>query len=289
MLGGSRTCATLLCVGAVVLIGAGCGDDGDSTARQTGVTYSRASESPRAFATRMAKLLETATTRKDCRQLDEINGRSLTRLRCPAGRAFRKSMSRFEIVGAKEYGTGAVVDYKSGATPDGAAIVLFVATDRNWAISRFGVLTEPSTGTSDEESRDGFHKAVDDYLTAVRERDCKAFAEVAFTGGASETAVCKAFPSTKALAERMKANPTARPKYEGGNGTYGFFSLETAEPTVINETISVIEAGPDSPSPYVVLDIAPSPTADQQAATIQLLEQAKTQSEPSPSPSKKAD
>lgn len=290
MPGGIWRLAALLCACGVGLVGAGCGDGGDDdAAAQRKADYSMASESPRAFATRMAKLLETSTTREDCRQIDEINGRSLSRLRCPAGRAFRRSMSRFVIVGAKEYGTGAVVDYRSGATPDGAAIVLFVAPDRNWGIARFGVVTEPSTQTSDEQSRDGFRKAVDDYLEAIRERDCKAFAKVAFTGGASEAAVCDAFPSTGALAKRMKSNPSARPKYEGGNRTYGFFSLETEEPTATNETISVIKASPGSRPPYVVLDIAPSPTAAQQAATIQLLERGQTQSEPSPSPSKKAD
>lgn len=290
MRGGTWRYVALLCACAVG-IATGCGDDADGDARRQ-VAYSIAPEPPEAFALRMAKLLETSTTRADCAQLDQIAARSPAGLACPASKTLRRSMRRFDVVGAKEYGTAAVVDYRSGGTPDGAAILLFVTPDREWAVSRFGVVTgAATTRTDDEQSRDGFRKAVEDYLTAIRTRDCRAFAAVAFTGDAERAVVCRAFPSTKAMARRLEADPTARPRYEGGNATFGFFSLETDKPEPTNETLSVIATSPGSPRPYVVLDVVPSPTTDQQEAILDLVEQGQTETngEPEPSPSRKAD
>lgn len=280
--------AACVCAGVLVVSGmAACGGDEGSKANE-GLELSAANEPPRVFAERLAKLLATTTAKRDCRALDELNGRSLTAFPCPAGEPLKKSMKRFAVVGVKEYGTGAIVDYTSGEAKTGAAIVLFVAPDRNWAVSQFGVITEPSTDTGDEKSRAGFRKAVYDYLAAVRERDCKAFAAVTFTGIEDTKEVCtKAFPRTRDLAKRLKANPSTTPRYQGGNARYGFYGLETPKPFPENTTISIIESTPQSPRPYVVLDAAPSPTADQQAEVKSLNK--KGDVEPERSKSRKAD
>ncbi len=252
--------AAALALGAV---GCGGGDEESGEARQA-PQYSEGSEPAKVFAERMAKLLETTTTAKDCAQIEQMNARSFTRFPCPPDKARRRSMASFKIVGAKEYGTGAIVDYKSGAESDGAAMVLFVAPDRNWGIGRFGVLTKPSTASSDAETRAGFDKAVDTYLEAIRERDCAAYAGVVFANGASEKQVCKTlFPQTKRVAKWLKANPSAKPVYEGGNGTYGFYTFETQKPKPANSTISVVRESENSDK-YEVLDLAPSPTAAEQ-------------------------
>lgn len=305
MLGGSmemsgrlRDCAVLLCACAVAAsAAAGCGGtDEESTATRGAPEYAMASEPSGTFAERMAKLLETTKAKRDCPQLEEINQRSLTRFPCPPAKTFSRSMAQFEVVGAKEYGTGAIVDYTSGAAKDGATIVLFAAPDRNWGISRFGIVTEPSTETSDEKNRAGFREAVNDYLAAVRERDCKAFTAVTFTGDASREEVCeKIFPTTRTLAKRLEDDPTAKPGYEGGNASYGFFTLETRKPKPANSTISVVAAAADSTSSsdpansYLVLDVAASPTAEQQRATIRALQRSKRRqrSEPERSPARK--
>lgn len=253
-----------LATGALALGAVGCGSDEESAEAPRKPRYSEGNEPSKAFAERMAKLLETSTTAKDCAEIEQINARSFSRFSCPPDKALRKSMASFEVVAAKEYGTGAIVDYKSGAESDGAAMVLFVSPDRNWGVGRFGVLTKPSTSTSDAETRAGFDKAVAAYLAAIRERDCAAFFDVAFYAGAPEKQVCKnAFPQTKRLAKWLKANPSAKPVYEGGNGTYGFYTFETQKPKPANSTISVVRASENSDK-YEVLDLAPSPTAAEQ-------------------------
>ena len=292
MFGGSksRRLGALLCtvsIGAAAI--AGCGGDEDEGNAKGPTGYSAAGEPPEMFLERLTKLLATARTAQDCRQLVPINSRSYVRFPCPAVKSLRRSMKSFKVVDTKEYGTGAVVDYKSGKVKDGAAIVLFVGTDRNWGISRFGIVTPPSTKTSDGENAESYEEAVGDYMTAVRERDCAAYKDAAFiTPGTKPKDVCsKLFAATEELAARLKAYPDVEPRYEGGNAHYGFFSFETQRPEE-NSTISVIKNGNSA----VVLDVAPSPTRRQQRALQKLArEQAKGGDEPEPekSQSKKAD
>jgi hypothetical protein len=175
-----------------------------------------------------------------------------------------KSMDQLKVVAVEEHGTGAVVDYRSGREPDGAAALLFVDGNRQWAISRFGVLSEPSVGTSDAGSRAGYDRAVADYITAVEERDCKAFEKVAYTDGRSGKAVCKGdFVDTKDLAKRLAADRDAKPTYQGGNRTYGFYVLKMAKPKPVRATISVVRGTSETGDPrYVVLDYSAPVTFD---------------------------
>jgi hypothetical protein len=257
---------------------AGCGESESTSTAKEKPKWSEASEPPRAFATRTAKLLETSTTKKDCTELTAINNRSLARLQCPAPKSLSKSMAEFEVVGAKEYGSGAVVDYKSGEAPDGATITLYVAPDRNWAISRFGIITEPSTDTDDSDSRKGYDAVVDDYLDAVRERQCGIFRKVAFVGDAKGQDVCKTqFAATKGLAKLLNLNgSTVTLRYVGGNDTFGFYNLESQKPEPNNLTISVMRTDADR---YVVLDLAISPTAAEQRRVRRQFEQQQAKQE----------
>ncbi|HEX2071746.1 MAG TPA: hypothetical protein VHF90_08895 [Thermoleophilaceae bacterium] len=297
MLGGNRgrrTQALCALVAVAAIAAAGCGGDDEDGSADAKPKFSAASEPSKTFIERMAKLLETTTEKKDCPLLEQINQRSFTRFPCPPPKELRQSMARFDVVETEVYGTGAVVDYKSGTAKDGAAVVMFVAPDREWGISRFGIITEPSVGTSDADSRDGYAKAVDDYLAAVRDRDCKAFVKVAFTNGADAKTACRtSFKGTEDLAKRLKANPSVKPKYEGGNSSYGFFTLETKKPKPENLTISVIKSTTESAAPYVVLDAAPSPTAAEQRQVIEQFKkqqrQKKPPNQPETSPSRKAD
>jgi hypothetical protein len=269
MFGGNRSRPALVAVAAIAALAiGGCGgDDGDSTAKgRDSVDFSAANEPPRTFVQRTANLLETSTDKDDCAGIADVNRHSLVQFECPSPRALSKSMKSFKIVGAEEYGTGAVVDYKSGGVKDGAAILMFVAPDRKWGISRFGVVTLPSTRSSDTGSREGYDRTVKAYLAAVRKRDCKAFQAVAFTTDDREGDVCETlFASTAELGKRLKKDPSAKPRYLGGNGTYGFYSIETEYPvpTLTNETISVIRTDGAS-KPYLVLDSAPSVTTEEQ-------------------------
>jgi len=290
MFGGVRgwlsLCAATLMVGAAI----GCADDeGESTANERSVLNS-ANEAPKVFVERLAKLLETSTRKEGCTPLDDVTSRSVVGFPCPTPQALRKSMASFKLMGVEQHGSGVVADYKSGTAKDGAAILLYVAPDNNWGVSRFGMFTEPSVGTDDAESRDGYDKVLAKYLTAVRERDCKAFTAVKFVASQGVDACKTLFPKTKKLGRRLDANPSVQPVYQGGNGTYGFYALETKKPEPQMWTVSVVRNG-DPSKTYAVLDAAPSPTAAQQRNVRRQLEERLNSdpSQPETSESRKAD
>jgi hypothetical protein len=263
--------ATVACAFAV----GACGDDESSVAEPKDRKYEAANEAPEVFVKRFAKQIETATAQEDCGPVLEVNARSYTRFECPADKELRKSLKKFKVVGAQAYGTGGVVDYTSGKVPDGAAIVLFTAPDRGWGIGRFGLITKPSIRIDDTDSRQGYADAVDEYLTAVREGDCPALRSLTFdTGEKEQKGPCKLSPQAKDLAKRLKADAKADPIYEGGNGTFGFYSIETQKPAPAqNLTISIIKDTGGEEDRYWILDVAPSPTAQQQQDVIELLKE----------------
>ncbi len=270
MLGGTGRLALALTMVALLAATAGCGDGEDSTAKDE-ARLSAASEPSNVFIKRLAKLLETTTKKEQCAQLEEINQRSYTRFSCPPSPELARSMGSFRVVGAEEYGTGAVVDYKSGKVKDGATIVLFVAPNRGWGIGRFGVLTKPSTKTSDKANREGYAETVDSYVAAIRDGDCKTLRRVAFNGDYKGKDLCKQILTRyQAFTDQVRRHPKAKPKYEGGNDTYGFFSVETEKPDE-NTTISVVKSG--GKQKFVILDAAPSPTSLQQQGVQEQLEE----------------
>lgn len=237
-------------------------DDGE--AEVTEPVYSRANEPPETLASRVAGVIETAAARGDCLLVDVVDARSPASLRCPPGPELRASLSDFKVVGAREYGTGAIVDYKAKNAPGGAAMVLTATPDRFWSVARIGLETDPSTETEDDDSRGDFDEAVERYLAAVRERDCEAFREVAVLSEDARGGCPSAFKSTRALAKRLARNPGAEPSYQGGNETYGFYTLETAKPKRASVTLSVVHADGGLADSSVVLTVSPAPTAAEQ-------------------------
>ncbi len=252
------------CIAAIAAVAAmGCGDD-ESKETPEKPQIAAAKESAKTYVARTIKLIETTERKQDCAQLDVANQRSFFRPSCPPPKALRESMASFKLLGVEEYGTGAVADYRSGAAKDGASIVLFVGPGRDWGISRFGVFSSGTVGTSDEESRDGFDEALEGYLDAVRKRDCAAFIDHAATDSKGKQICHTEFAATETLARKLKANPKAEPAYQGGNEMFGFYTLETKKPDPENLTISTIKAADQPADRYLVLTVAPSPTAAEQ-------------------------
>ena len=292
--GTGRSGASRVCIAAIGIaaLAAGCGDSEDTA--NAPPKLSAANEKPESFVKRVAKLLETTTAKKDCAQLKATLERSLVSFSCPPGKDLNQSMATFEVVDAEEYGAGAVVDYRSGAVEKGAAILLFATPSRTWAISQFGVATKPSVGTSDANSRPSYDVAVESYLRAIRTRDCAAFKKVTVVNLDPRRICSLAFKRTTDTAKLLKRNPQAKPKYEGGNAAYGFYSFETTKP-VANRTITVAGGRAIGAPRSMVMSVTLSPTsADQRKVLEQLKKQQRnepkpeTPETPETSPTKKA-
>jgi hypothetical protein len=257
----------------VAVAAAACGNgDGDGGAQEGGSERSSsAGPPPEDFVERVAQLLETSRTRKDCRQLDEISQRSVIDFSCPPTKDVRASMKDFEVVDGERYGTAAVVDYKSGVAKNGGAVLLHATPAGAWGVSGFGILTPPSTGTDDGKVRGDYETAVEEYLLAVRNRDCGSYLALVLTGRATKGEICRtAFAETAPLAKRLKADPSAKSLYMGGNATFGFFEIATRKPSPERSTISVARASNGGNTSYVVLGLSPSsPSASADSAVKQ--------------------
>lgn len=282
---------------AVALTAGGCGsDDGNGAEQEKRAPHQAANEPPDVFANRLATLLATSRTKADCTDLEQINGRSIARFPCPAPPGLRRSMDRFELRRAAAYGTGAVIDYSSGDLPKGGSMLLFVGVDRAWAVARTGLVAGKTVGTGDDDSRKGYDTAVEEFLAAVRERDCDAYYRATFNGSKSKATVCKEdFPSTARLARRLATDPAAKPAYEGGNSVFGFYTLETAKPLPERVTLTLAEGDERSERPFVVMNVTPTATRGEQLAVRREYERQKRKAPaagsmaPDPSSGKKAD
>jgi hypothetical protein len=242
----------------VCAIAVGCGDDGDADAESGGGETAAAArlpdakQSPEAFARRLATLVADTISRKDCEDLDAINGRSLYRFECPSPDAVRSELAFLKVRDAATFGTGAVVDYRTEQARQGASMVLFLSPDREWGLSNFGLIIQDAAESSDEDSREGYAEAMRGYLDAIRERDCKGYTRYAAIETDDLKAACKPeLAAAKRLTQLLNRN-RAEPQYLGGNGTYGFYRLVLSKPAPTYLTFSVIKTPKGSLRPYLV-------------------------------------
>jgi hypothetical protein len=258
-LGVKRAAALLGAVLVLCAVATGCSsDDGDSEAAPDAPELSPRAQSAYDFAEELGRLQLRATSAKRCEELRAIDERSPFDLSCPVGDTSRQSLRYYKVRNAEAYGTGAIVDYQAAEQRIKASMVLSLTPEGEWSISRYGMLNLPAAGTSDKTTRAGYADIVDRYLKAVLRRDCEEFKEVAVTPRLGNEPCGIELPQTKWLADLMKADPDAKPRYLGGNATYGFFALETDGPKPSYTTIGAYRA-PLAGNRSAVLDPIPGP------------------------------
>jgi hypothetical protein len=251
-----RPLALLIVLTALVAAGCGGGDDASGASGETpaGARAPDGRTDPAATARLVLHTVEKAKSNKDCKPIRPIITRSPQKFICPPLPGVAP-VKNFKIVDTAKYGTGAVIDYTTKKSPKGGSMTMFLDPERNWGIGRFGLLYGSTVGSSDEASRSGSRRAVDKYLKAVREGDCPSFNDVAVTNSPEKKVVCRdEFPQTKVLAKALKASPTAKPEYLGGNRVFGVYGLAAAEPKPRYWTITTIETAKGSIEPFAVLD-----------------------------------
>ena len=270
-IGLGRGFVVIAATGAVggAFVAAGCGGsssgDGDGGKSNPAAQTPAAADapagrgSPRTLTANVARLLAEADAKRDCEPVELMNSRSAYQFTCPAKKAFRQSLRKFEITGASTFGSAAVIDYRSGAAPDGALATMFVGPSGEWGISRFGLLYGPTVGTSDKRGREGSKRAVSRYLRAVATRNCKLYRRSAAAFGATPEKGCaNDFLRTSAIGAAVAASGGAEPRYLGGNKVVTFYSVTLPKPQPRYFTLSVIEASAKPPT-FVVLDASAGP------------------------------
>jgi hypothetical protein len=253
--------AGLVVACAIGVVGCGGGKDDDEHQTPAAADAPTAKGSPEAVIEQIAATLATAKKKKQCKAVEKINERSIQGLACPAPPKFRKSMRDLKVTDVGVYGSGAVVDYRSGGAPNGGSATLYVNRDKQWSIGRFGLLYGPTVGSEDGPSRAGFDRTMNSYLKAVHKRNCKQFRRYAATSSDKPRQVCDdEFPRTALLGLALKENKRAKPQYLGGNETIGFYNLRIGGALPAYYTFSVIAVdAPKNKHSFLVLNVGNGP------------------------------
>jgi hypothetical protein len=211
---------------------------------------------PREPVSRFASRVQAALTQRGCPKLREINVDAQVVLPCPASdpRA-RQGFANFRVTGSKEYGTGGVIDFTDAEAPRGGTFIVALGTDRNWVI--VGQLPF-GTSRAPQRNRADFEKAVEQFLPAVRNRNCDEFFKYSVTQSQTKEQACSQELGRPYddLRRALRASDDTEPFYLGGNGHVVFFGLLTDEPSEQYRTIPVIRMGAGGTSPYMVLTTA---------------------------------
>jgi hypothetical protein len=210
-----------------------------------------AKETIHQFATRFEAAAKAAATGK-CKTVNAFNALNLISI--PCGGKAGKSYADLKVTGTAAFGTGGVVDYTDREAPDGAT--LLVGLDQS---GRYGVMQSLLSG-KDEVGTRARHAAVAErgvkkFLRAVREEDCDAYFEQAFTFTQDKAEECKAEFESSTPGE-LAADPTAKPVRFGGVADFVFFGLATAP----DGYRTIVTLPGSTPSTVVVLSYSARPT-----------------------------
>jgi hypothetical protein len=253
---GSLAACVAAAIACAPLAAAGCGG-GDSAD----------AEGPTGLQTEPARLIGTvmrvaseAKNKRDCKEVDAINKRSQLQIVCPPESKQQRATNRAaKMTRAAVYGDAAVVEYTAPDAKGGASIVLYRDPSRRWTVAQWGLAYPGAVGTENENG-DDTREAVDRYLAAVKDRDCKAFNRYAATYSRTLKEICKTeFAVTEQVAKVLKADPNVEVEYVGGNEAFAFYRLTADRPQPIAYTISTAKTPERSSWPHLVLDLAPAP------------------------------
>jgi len=186
----------------------------------------------------------------------------------------RKAYKGFKVTGTETLGTGGVVEYTDAevktapqppgvkSTPADARGLVVVAIVPSGKYSATGpvvpVLPATSIGTKAASHADQDRRA-QAFVDSVRARDCVEFFKYAVTPGVrnAQEACTKILDKQYALlAKSLKANPDAKPVYEGGNDRVTVYGLRTGKEY---RTLTVVKGAPGDAEPYLVMGTTRGP------------------------------
>ena len=238
-----------------LLAGCGGGDDEGTTARKNDSAGSGnapvAKETIQQFAARFEDAAAAAAS-GDCKTVESFNALNLATL--PCGGKDGKAYAHLEVTGAEAFGTGGVVDFTDAEAPNGAT--LLVGLDQS---GRYGVMASLVSNKEEVGTRPGqpavSDEGVQNFIRAVRDEDCDAYFDQAFTFSQDKAKECKAeFASS--TPDELAADPSAEPTRLGGVADFVFYGLSTKPDGY--RTIATLPGS--SPSEVVVLSYSARPT-----------------------------
>ena len=177
---------------------------------------------PRETLARFEQRLAAAISSPSCRGY-----RALNRNIPPACSEVKRRFTGLRFLGDERYGTGAVVDATAPIRPNGVTFALALAPDRRWKILD-AYATEQRTAETKAKDQIPFDTAADDWLAAVRTRNCKQFAQVAdysVEGATSEQQACDTVLDDPQVVPEALRSASVEPELLGGNARFQFYAL----------------------------------------------------------------
>jgi hypothetical protein len=214
--------APLLCAAAI----AGCGG-GDDDEPQT----PEAKETIQQFQARLTTAA-AAIRRGQCEAVTAFNSKAGFQLPCDA-RA-KKLFDRFEVTGAKTYGTGGVVEFRNAETKDRIGVyTVAIGEDARYQITGPVSPIVPKTTLAEEPREPGkMDDAAQAMVDAIRTKNCDEFiAAVVVPPGLPKQKACEQELNQAygPLRQQLVADKDAKPERLEGNGTFMFYALETGD------------------------------------------------------------
>jgi hypothetical protein len=250
----ARLALLLLAVAATVcLVAAGCG--GDDAPAATDMPEPRTAP---AFAEYVAALIAEADDPADCRRLAKIDRRSSARLPCPAPEPLREQMDAFELIDSQLFNAdrSAVVDYDHGDPTKPTAMVLLLDYDQHWTVQHLDLNSKQRPANGPTEGTGHIKRTIRGYEAAVRARDCETIIRLTYRPAGAPRPSCEdELAATATLAMVLKADPSQRPAFNGGNRDFGFYSMTAYHPRATHHTFTTIRTRLGGADRYFVSDV----------------------------------
>lgn len=233
--------AALACVAAV----AGCGGSDDA-----GPDTPKPAETIEQFQARL-KTAVAAIGQNQCEAVARFDEKAGLPLQCDANA--KKLFAGFQIVGAKAYGSGGVVEFKAAQVPQGVgAYTVAIGEDGKYQITGPVAPVLPASAINTKpKDPDKMDEAAEDMVEAIRENNCDKFLAAVYVPPELQKAQACKQELTDAYSQLrmdLAADKDAKPERIDGNDRFMFYALETGDQF---RTLVVTRTGQGANRPFV--------------------------------------
>jgi hypothetical protein len=225
---------------------AGCGGDDDEKPETP-----KAKETLQSFEARL-KTAVAAIGQGQCEAVNRFNARSGLPLPCTA-RA-KKLFAGFEVTGARTYGSGGIVEFRSAETrPNLGVYTIAIGEDGRYHLTGgpLGPIVEKSTLSEEPGREEEMDTAAQAMVAAIRANDCNRFVSNVVTPlGLQRQQVCEQElgQAYAPLRRQLIQHKDAKPERLDGNAAFMFYALRTGREY---RTLIVTRTGKGAPKPFL--------------------------------------
>jgi hypothetical protein len=229
---------------AAAVAGCGGGDDG-------GPEVPEAKETLQSFQARLTTAV-AAIGQEQCDAVKEFNEQS--GLPLPCNERAKALFEGFRVTGAKTYGSGGIVEFRSAETKGNIGVyTIAIGDDGRYHLTGgpLGPIVQRSTLEEEPAREEEMDRAAQAMVDAIRSNDCNRFvADVVTPQGLPREQVCEQElkQAYGPLHQQLLRHRDAKPERLDGNAAFMFYALRTGQEY---RTLIVTRTGPGAPKPFL--------------------------------------